>query len=53
MLVPEFTVTHCVGSEEFSGRNQSIGRAVAWVTIASDSESGYPTSPETTARIVR
>ncbi len=31
-----------MGSEVFSGRNKSIGCAVAWVTIARDSESEYP-----------
>ncbi len=31
-----------MGSEVFSGRNKSIGFAVAWVTIARDSESEYP-----------
>ncbi len=31
-----------MGSEVFSGRNQSIVCAVAWVTIARDSESEYP-----------
>ncbi len=30
-----------MGSEVFSGRNKSIGCAVAWVTIARDSESEY------------
>ncbi len=29
-------------SEEFSSRNQSIGCALAWVTIARDSEYDYP-----------
>ncbi len=29
----------------FSGRNLSIGCAVAWVTIARDSESEYPFHP--------
>ncbi len=29
----------------FSGRNQSIGCAVAWVIIARDSESEYPFHP--------
>ncbi len=29
----------------FSGRNKSIGCAVAWVTKARDSESGYPFYP--------
>ncbi len=51
MFVPEFTVTyllliyplsHCVDSEVFSGQNQSIGCAVAWVTIARGSETEYP-----------
>ncbi len=37
-----YSLSHCVGSEVFSGRNQSIGCAVAWVTIARDSESEYP-----------
>ncbi len=32
-------------SEKFSGRNQSIGCALAWVTIALDSESDYPFNP--------
>ncbi len=32
-------------SEKFSGRNQSIGCALAWVTIARDSESAYPFNP--------
>ncbi len=54
LLVPEFTVTHllpnfslshCVDSEEFSDRNQSIGCALAGVTIARDSESDYPFHP--------
>ncbi len=36
---------HCVDSEAFSGRNQSIGCAVAWVTIARDSECEYPFHP--------
>ncbi len=31
-----------MGSEVISGRNQSIGCAVAWVTVARDSESEYP-----------
>ncbi len=34
-----------MGSEVLSGRNQSIGCAVAWVTIARDSESEYPFHP--------
>ncbi len=34
-----------MGSEVFSGRNQSIGCAVAWVTMARDSESDYPFHP--------
>ncbi len=29
-----------------SGRNQSVGFAVAWVTIARHSESAYPFNPE-------
>ncbi len=29
----------------FSGRNQSIGCALAWVTTARDSESEYPFYP--------
>ncbi len=32
-------------SEKFSGRNQSIGCALAWVTIARDCESDYPFYP--------
>ncbi len=28
-----FRLSHCVDSEKFSGRNQSIGCALAWVTI--------------------
>ncbi len=32
-------------SEKFSDRNQSIGCAVAWITIARDSESDYPFNP--------
>ncbi len=50
---PECAVTHllryllkiCVESEVFSGRNQSNGCAVAWVTIARDSKSEYPFHP--------
>ncbi len=34
-----------MGSEVFSGRNQSIGCAVALVIIARDSESEYPFHP--------
>ncbi len=34
-----------MGSEVFSGRNQSNGCAVAWVTIARDSESEYTFQP--------
>ncbi len=37
--------THCVDSEVFSGRNQSISCAVALVTIARDSESDCPFNP--------
>ncbi len=33
-------------SEKFSSRNQSIGCAVAWVTIACNSESDCPFNPE-------
>ncbi len=36
---------HCVDSEKFSGRNQSSGCAVAWITIARDSESDYSFNP--------
>ncbi len=32
-------------SEKSSGRNQSIGCALAWVTIARDSESAYSFNP--------
>ncbi len=54
LLVPEFRVTHllpsyspslCVGSEKFRDRNQSIGCALTWVTIARDSVSDYPFNP--------
>ncbi len=34
-----------MGSEVFSGRNQSIGCAVTWVINARDSESEYPFHP--------
>ncbi len=34
-----------MGSEVFSGWNQSIGCAVAWETIARDFESEYPFHP--------
>ncbi len=34
-----------MGSEVFSGLNQIIDCAVAWVTIARDSELGYPFHP--------
>ncbi len=34
-----------MGSETFSGPNQSIGCALAWVTLACDSESEYPFYP--------
>ncbi len=34
-----------MGSEVLSGRNQSIGCDVAWVTIARNSESKYPFHP--------
>ncbi len=37
-----YSLSHCVDSDKFSGRNQSIGCDVAWVTIARASESGYP-----------
>ncbi len=33
-----------MGSERFSGRKQSIGCALAWVTIARDSESEHAIS---------
>ncbi len=51
LLVPEllkhtccliYSLSHCVNNEVFSGRNQSIGCAVAWVTIARGFESEYP-----------
>ncbi len=45
MLACTQGASHCVDSEEFSGRNQSIGCAIAWVTIARDSESNYPFYP--------
>ncbi len=35
----------CVDCETFSGRNQSIGCYLAWVTIARDSESEHPFYP--------
>ncbi len=34
-----------MGSEVFSGRNQSVGCAVAWVIIARDYESQNPFHP--------
>ncbi len=34
-----------MGSEVLSGRNQSTGCAVAWVTVARVSESEYPFHP--------
>ncbi len=51
LLVSVFTVTncylsnslsHCVDCETFSGRNQSIGCALAWVTIVCDCETEHP-----------
>ncbi len=39
-------------SEKFSGRNQSIGCAVARVTIVGDSESDYPFNPEGQFRMI-
>ncbi len=51
LLVPEFSVatsylifslSHYVDSGTFSGRNQCFGCALAWVTIARDSDSEYP-----------
>ncbi len=33
-------------NEKFSGRSQSIGCALAWVTIARGSDSSYPFYPE-------
>ncbi len=45
LLVPEFTVSHCADSEKFSSRNQSIGCALAWVTLARGSDFNYPFNP--------
>ncbi len=42
-----------MASEVFSCRNQSIGCAVAWVTIARDSESDYPFYPVVQLRRIR
>ncbi len=42
-----------MASEVFSGRNQTIGCAVAWVTIARDSESDYPFYPVLQFRRIR
>ncbi len=50
LSVSVFTVTHCylINSlshcvdSAFSGRNQSIGFALAWVAMARDSESEHP-----------
>ncbi len=39
--------------EKFSGRNQSSGCAVAWVTIARDFESDYPFNPVGQFRRIR
>ncbi len=35
-------LSHCLDSEMFSGRNQNIGCALAWGTVACDSESEHP-----------
>ncbi len=40
-------------SEKFSGRNQSVGCALAWVAIARDSESDYPFYPVVQFRRIR
>ncbi len=40
-------------SEAFSVRNQGVGCALAWVTIARDSESDYPFYPVVQFRRIR
>ncbi len=40
-----YSLSYSVDSETFSGRNQSIDCALAWVTIARDSESEHPFYP--------
>ncbi len=40
-------------SEKLSGRNQSNGCALVWVTIARDSESDYPFYPVVQLRKIR
>ncbi len=44
-LLPYILTIHCVDSETLSVRNQGVGCALAWVTIALDSESDYPFYP--------
>ncbi len=43
-LLP-YSLSYCVDSETFSVRNQGVGCALAWVTIARESESDYPFYP--------
>ncbi len=40
-----YSLSHCVESEVFSDRDQSICCDVAWVSIARDTESVYPFHP--------
>ncbi len=44
-LLPYILTIPLVDSEKFSVRNQGVGCALAWVTIARDSESDYPFYP--------
>ncbi len=44
-LATYYSLSHCVGSVVFSGWNQIIECAVAWVTIAREFESEYAFHP--------
>ncbi len=48
-----YSLSHCVDSETLSVLNQGVGCALAWVTIARDSESDYPFYPVVQFRRIR